>query len=214
MSNFNKFVCSILKFYNYLIIVYEIQVTRQLKSLYNRIYRNSIVKIVEYDTLTFNKHVLLDKRMFDIIRDCYQAVWLNRYSYKTTSISVSCCKTDDSCMHIAPIFEVTCWDGKKYYSRGHFDIQKRTVYGKRHKCIHASVKDVLDVTKIVNQHPESFTNDNAINIDELLSIMYMDGLISSRLFIDLLRDEDKFLYVIDDDTLDVRTFKDNEQILL
>lgn len=214
MSIFNRLFYKLLRLYNQGFIWYDVYLRRAAVNMYYKIYMNSIVQVTRYDSLGLDKDTLFRKTPHDILKDylCF-----HRYSdtsYRVSSFSVDQKKDSLFPLGIPPIFEVECWDGRRYFTRKDFDVHSRPLCQKRHKCIHASIVDKIDVTDFINKHPESFVEENHIDLVDVLCMMFMDGKIRYDLFHELISDDEKFMYVIDDDTLDIRTFKDNEFIIL
>lgn len=204
MSIFSKWMYQCLKFYNMGIIMYEVRIKKRLIELYRNVYSNSIVEIVKYDTRDLMKTCILQNTLLDMMKHVYAYNQANE-SYKSRNFETQ---------HTMPIYEITCWDNRKYLTRSHFDVGERVVSRKRHICLHASMNDQLDVTDFVNQHKESFTLINHITPRDILCIYFINQCIDNDLFYKIIFDENMFMYIIDDETLEVRTFKDNQAIIL
>lgn len=214
MSNFNlnSLYLRLLRIYNEGLICYEKYVVKPCNSVYDRMYKNSIISIRYLNTFDMVKRTEFAKTQTDLIRDIYlyiygqevqKCVKLDFHSSGQTTLDEG-----------SPIYDITCWDNKRYLSRNSFNVHNRAISKRRHIVLHASINDVHDITIFVNTFPTSFTIENNIKIVDIMSILLMDKQITFDDFYKFIDGKDNFLYTIDDDTLEVRTFKDNDIIVL
>lgn len=206
MSIFSKWIYQFLKLYNVGVIFYEVKIKKRLTEKYQSIYMNSIIEIAKYDTHQLTKEYIVQTKPYDVIKHAL-AIHKGDTSFKTNSFHPSHTNSD-------PLYQITCWDNKKYLTRKTYSIENRPVSGKRHICLHASINDHLDITDFINQHPESFTAENHITLLDILCIYLINNNIHYDVFHKILLDSNIYMYVIDDETLEVRTFKDNQDIIL
>jgi hypothetical protein len=182
-----------------------------MQHLYQRMYDNSITKVVYYNTFDLTKKILRHKNWLMIFNDFYQYMMgkqiIKEHTYEAENNLYPC--------DTKPIYEVICYDGKKYLTRGGFDMSKRILSNKRHICLHASINDQFDMTHFINSYPTSFNEDNNINLSDIICMMLLDNSITFDDFYKLIEyDYQNFIYIVDDETLEVRTYKDNETIIL
>lgn len=88
-------------------------------------------------------------------------------------------KSDTS---IKPIYEVRCWDSKRYLVRDSFDINCRKIDLHRHKYVCVFL-DKIEITSFINNHVESFTESLNLNMCELIQILFLSGNIDQRDFV-------------------------------
>jgi len=215
MSIFHTWTFKFLQFYNGGIIWYEKNMKKPFLKLYKQMYDGQIVEIVNYDVENLRKQTVFVKTTGDLAYDMamYMMGWETVDSDDDAVVSFVA-DTPNSSHEYKNIYRIVCWDGKSYLTRSGFDIKTRQLYPKRHLCLHASINDKVDITNFINNHPESFTTVNKITILDILSMLLVDGKIGVDTFYIILQDRNRYLYIIDDETLEVRTFKDNEQIVL
>lgn len=218
VSNF----CSGMWFYKTIRIYkrYVIWYEKTLKNPYIRllksIYSGAIMHVTKYDTLHLTATVEYTKSVYNVMCDILLYVVGQQHLVKKFTRFVPSLDgiPEKHPLHIVPIYQVRCWDGRQYFTRGTFDIKDRVVSSKRHVCLHASINDVYDITEFINMHPCSFTGTNNITLIEIICMLLTDNKLSTDAFYMLLEDDSKYMYVIDDETLEVRTYKDNQPIVL
>lgn len=213
MSNFslNHMLYRLLRLYNDGVICYEKNVLRPWKQFHSSMYNGSILQITYYNTFDMTKRVMYNKSWYAFACDMYNM--LNGKSIKKKVVHEGLLTNQPH--NILPIYEIVCWDGRRYLTRDRFDIEHRNIRQERHLCLHASLNDVYDLTPFVNAYPTSFNSENNIQLIDIMCMALLDAKITYDEFYKLLDDKsDNFFYVIDDQTLEVRTFKDNDIIIL
>lgn len=212
MSIFHLWTYRFLKLYNSGIIWYEKNLRNPLAANYKKMYHGRIADISCYNVYDVRRTTLYTIGVWRTLFDMCWHIWSG-----ATITHGAVTEFHSSGALLAehpPIYRMRCWDNRCYLTRSGFDLATRTVCAKRRICLHASISDKIDVTWFVNQHPESFTDENYLTIPDVLTMLLLDHKISLDDFFVLLQDRGKFFYVIDDETLEVRTFKDNDNIVL
>ena len=214
MSIFNLrvWVYKILRLYTSTIIFYEKHVKKPVTVCYDSLYNGAITHLYSYDVGQLRKNILYTKPLLEFPFD----VWCYLKKYNVCKVVSFNPQQNNGVVKQSGtdyIYDIVCWDGRRYLTRQAFNITKRQVYPKRHKCIHASINDIIDITKFINDYPESFTDNNRITIYDVLAILFLNGYINHDTFYKVV-EQNLLLYVIDDESLEVRSFKGNEIICL
>lgn len=110
------------------------------------------------------------------------------------------------------IYEIVCWDNKKFLTRSSFSIQSRRTFNTRNTVLYAYMNNI-DVTNFINSYAASFTLDHNFTLFDLLPIMYLKGYLTMRQIVEVVRNEPT-LNVMDAHTLNEITFKDNHPLIL
>jgi hypothetical protein len=213
MSNFSftRLFYRLSRSYNECVICYEKLISKPLLCFYHTMYDKSILRVTSYNTFDITKTVLYSKSWIQTIWDAF-CQSQGKQIFKRMNYVIKAALYP---FNICPLYEIICWDGKRYLTRSDFDVSSRNLSSKRHICLHASINDTYDVTGFVNRYPTSFTIGNNIQVSDIACMLLLDDSITYDDLYKLLDStSENYFYVVDDETLDVRTFKDNEIIVL
>jgi hypothetical protein len=212
-SIFQRTLYNALTLYNQFMIYYEQNILKPLQNVNKAIYKDSIIKITEYNLTRLNK------------RDTYYISWTEYlthiflYYFKSPAILDTMRKRSfhECGIPFGKVYEIQTSDNRLFLTRGSFKFENAPTSQYRHKYIHASISDAVDVTKLINKYVTSFEAEMGLDITvlEFVTLLYLKDEIDIDMFVKLISDKENLnLYVINDDTLDVRTFKDKETIVL
>lgn len=201
-----KLAYIMLVWYSKLTICYEKYILNRLKRIYDKMHKNTIKEIVEYDFSQMSKRVLYSQpKLMVLYNFIMYFLRMPHKGYKNPTY-----------FHPSRflLHEIVCWDNKKYLTYTSFDTLSRGVRPRKHKYLYGSISDKIDLTNFINQHIESFNSTTCLTLEDILYVLAIEKQISFKEFCAFMLDQTKTLYVIDDTTLEVRRFKDYELIVL
>lgn len=209
------FVYLILHLRSVISMWYHTTVYRYFKRAYTDLYYGSVVEINTFDTIYLHRKPVMALSWWTIAKNGAQRYLYRDDTYKVEVFEATPPKFSTVCGIRPLLHQVRCWDGKSYLVRDRFVIAERPIFSRRRAVLHASICDIVDVTKFINDHAESFTKENNITLHDVLCVLYAAGYVSHCKFHSVLEHVPfPFLYVIDDNTFEVTTFKDYDPIIL
>ena len=228
MSNFKKtmwknlyykFVFDLIKVYTNIQRIYDKYILKIVHDLNNKIYNHSIVEVNVYDT------ILLDKRTLYHI-DCYDYMY-HVFLYFTNKDRLKSVIMKDfklercysSHLYDRPIYEIKYHNGDKILVRSendkHFVAPNIMLLNHPHnKYLYATINEECDITHFVNKHVGSFNDHLNLSAIELASIAFIDKMINYDIYVKLLKDNNIYVFLINNDTLQETIFKDNDILIL
>ena len=214
-----KFVYEIVRSYTNVKSIYNIYVTKYFERLNKHIYGHSIIEVNMYDTILLEKKTLYN---INWLRYLYHICLLvtNQEKLKTVIIKdFEVEKSNSNNLHDRPIYEIKYNNGKTILVRSEIDkkfIQPELLQCNHHrnKYIYATINEVCDITHFVNEHIGSFNDHLELKPIELASIAFIKNMINYDAYVNLLKDNEIFVFLINNDSLEETVFKDNDILIL
>lgn len=206
ISFFQKLSYQTIKNYHRCVIVWNHYVYNPIKRAYDNAMSNSIVRVYEYNEFSLQRKMIFDYNIFQILY-FMMLIWFNKKSqsryWQVTMFPAPRTKHT--------IYEIVCWDGRRYLTRTAFSMAMRHIPA-RTTVLYAYLNNI-DVTKFINKYAGSFTLDHNFTVNDILPVLFVNSFMSSRQAIEAMRSEIS-LNVMDANTLNEITFKDNHPLIL
>lgn len=192
-------------YWNFLVIQYEKYVLNPLSRSYKQIYNGAITEVTMIDIDILDKFTVYKPSWWTHFIFMWYW-WFNKEELDKRKMKRFIPRYTGNNI----IYEIKCFDDKRYLVRGSFDISKRVISPFRHKYIHVTINDKKNITSFVNKNVESFTKEAEIDSFTLLSICFIKEIVSTSEFVMLLNSGSIYIKVINDETFEERVFKDKE----
>jgi hypothetical protein len=209
------FLLYLIKFYTYIRDVYEYfyEIGQdQYSCLKTNILEDTFTDVFYYD---FNKSKKIRLRnnsnIFVLLYLYYYKYCLKKNISRYTHLSILnyAIPTSES-----GIFELVYYSNKKEYKyytkRNHIDLHEIAsllLSKSSSKVLYASLLDSYEITEFINEHIQSFTKENDIQVLDLAILLLLQKY-------EVPYDRNLYIKIIDDSTLEERIFKDNDTIII